>query len=150
MLQEKKKKNQKSFLNFLPSISIRNNNSNIFIVLDALKSLFCFSLNIDVNDILKYLLMFYLNEQSPINRSGWACTFSWNCNKIWVRVENSLFQYYYLLLEISENHNVGLLSSLHFKFGQIIYLFKTFIMLWRINIYAVGYLVMNFQGCQPN
>ena len=49
------------------------------------------------------------------------------------------------LLDISTNHNVGPLRSLQFKFCQMIYLFKTFIMLWRIFIYVVGYLDMTFQ-----
>ena len=34
-----------------------------------------------------------------------------------------------VLLEISTNHNVESPRSLHFKFCQIIYLFKVFIML---------------------
>ena len=51
----------------------------------------------------------------------------------------------FVLLNISMNHNVGPPRSLHLKFCQVIYLFKTFIMLWRIFINAVGYLVMIFQ-----
>ena len=42
------------FKNFFPSAYVRNNYSNIFIVLGALKSLFCFPLDIDINYILKY------------------------------------------------------------------------------------------------
>ena len=34
-----------------------------------------------------------------------------------------------ILLDISTNHNMELLRSLHLKFCQMIYLFKTFIML---------------------
>ena len=44
-------------------------------------------------------------------------------------------------LLISTNHNVGSPRYLHFKFCQMIYLFKTFIMLRRIFTYVVGYLV---------
>ena len=51
----------------------------------------------------------------------------------------------FVLLNISTNHNVGSPRSLHLKFCRIIYLFKTFIMLWRIFSYSVGYLVMTFQ-----
>ena len=40
-------------------------------------------------------------------------------------------------LDISTNYNVGPPRSLHFKFCQMICLFNTFILLWRIFIYAV-------------
>ena len=48
----------------------------------------------------------------------------------------------FVILDIPLNHNMGLPRSLHLKFCQIVYLFKMFIMLCRIFIYAVGYLVM--------
>ena len=40
----------------------RNNYSNIFIVLGALKSLFCFPLDIDINDILNYRMNYLLRK----------------------------------------------------------------------------------------
>ena len=46
-----------------------------------------------------------------------------------------------VLLDISTNHNVRSQRSLQFKFCQMIYLFKTLVIIWRIFIYAVGYLV---------
>ena len=53
--------------------SKRNNYSNIFIVLDALKPLLCFPLNLDVNDILNsrtnYLLRKCRKKQSRVNRT---------------------------------------------------------------------------------
>ena len=48
-------------------------------------------------------------------------------------------------LDISTNHNVGSPMSLPFKFCQMIYLFKTFIILWRVFIYVFGCLVMTFE-----
>ena len=45
----------------------------------------------------------------------------------------------FVLLDISKNQNVGLPRYLHFKFCQMIYLFKTFIMLQRIFTYVVSY-----------
>ena len=57
-----------------------NNNGNIFIVLGALKSLLCFPLDIDVNDILNYRTNYLLRKnvvkkQSRINKilSARAC-----------------------------------------------------------------------------
>ena len=46
-----------------------------------------------------------------------------------------------IFVGISANQNVGSSEFFDFKFCQIIYLFKTFIMLGRIFIYAVDYLV---------
>ena len=43
------------------------------------------------------------------------------------------------LIDITTNDNVGLPRSLPLKFCQMIYLFKMFIMFWRISIYAFGY-----------
>ena len=54
-----------------------------------------------------------------------------------------------ILLDVSTNHSVGLPRSLHFKFCQMIYLFKTFIMLWGIFSYAAGYLVMTLVKISP-
>ena len=55
-----------------------NNYCNIFIVMGALKSLFCFPLDIDVNDILNYRMNYLLRncrkKQSPLNRS--VCTYA--------------------------------------------------------------------------
>ena len=51
----------------------------------------------------------------------------------------------FVLLDISSNHNVRLPRYLRLKFCQMIYLFKMFIMLWRIFNYAAGYLGITFQ-----
>ena len=55
-----------------------------------------------------------------------------------------------ILMDISTNHNMGFPRSLPFKFFEMIYLSKTFIMLRRIFTYAVGYLVTTFQRSRPN
>ena len=47
----------------------------------------------------------------------------------------------FVIFDVSTNHNLGQPRSLHFKFCQLIYLFKTFIMFSRVFIYLVGYLV---------
>ena len=52
-----------------------------------------------------------------------------------------------VLLDISTNNIVGSPRSLH---CQMIFLFKTFTMLWRIFTYALGYLVMTFQRSWSN
>ena len=70
-------------------------------------------------------------------------------HKIAIKYESEL-KTQLVLLDISTNYNVGYPMSLHFKFCQMLYLFKTFIILWRIFIYAAGYLVMTFQRSRPN
>ena len=64
------------------------------------------------------------------------CNISWKLNKLWVTVKNPI------VLGISANHNMGSSSSLHCKICHMIYLFKMFIILWRILKCAIGYLVM--------
>ena len=62
------------------------------------------------------------------------CNISWNCNKLWVRVKNSVG---FISANISVNHNVDSPETIHFRFCQIIYLF--FIMLWRIFNWLLSY-----------
>ena len=55
----------------------RNNYSKILIVLGALKSLFCFPLDIDLNDILKYCTNYLLRKcrkKAMANKQGCFCT----------------------------------------------------------------------------
>ena len=131
----------------------RNNYSNFFIVLGALKSLLCFPLDIDVNDILnqstnllrKWRKKVIASKQDCLSTRLLIITF----HEIAIKYESEL-KTQLVLWDISTNHNVGSPRSLHFKFCQMIYLFRTFIMLWRIFIYPVGYLVMTFQRSGPN
>ena len=128
----------------------RNNNDNIFIVLGALKSLLCFPLDIDVNDDLNYRTKYLLrkcrkkktitNKQDCLSTHVLIVTFY----EIAINYEPEL-NILLFLTNISMNRNMGFLRSFHFKFYQIIYLFKRFNMLWRIFIYAVCCLVVTFQ-----
>ena len=108
----------------------RNNYSNIFIVLGALKSLLCVPLDIDVNDILNYHINYLLskcckktiaNKQNCLSTRLLIVTF----HEIAIRYELEL-KTHMTLLDISTNRNVGSPGSLHLKFCQMIYLFKTF------------------------
>ena len=77
----------------------RNNNGNIFIVLGAFKSLLFSHLDIDVHDVLNYRTN-YLLRKCPkkcsrdliglFEHAPFDCNISWDCNKIWVRVKNSV------------------------------------------------------------
>ena len=132
----------------------RNNQSNIFIVLGALKSLLCFPLDIDVNDILNCRTNYFLrkfHKKAIANRQDYfnTCLLIVTFHEIAIKYESEL-KTQFLLLDISTNHNVGLPRSLHLKFCQMIYLFMTFIILGRIFIYAVGYLVITLQKSRPN
>ena len=127
----------------------RNNYSNIFIVLCPLKSLLYFHLDIDVNDILNYRTNYLLckcrkkaiaNKQDSLITRLLIVTF----HEIAINYESEL-KTQLVLLDISTNHIVGLPRFLRFRFCQMIYLLKTFIMLRRIFIHEVGYLVMTFQ-----
>ena len=111
----------------------RNNYSNIFIVLGALKSLFCIPLDIDVNDISNYHVNYLLrkrrkkavaNIQDCLNTGLLTVTF----HEIAIKYESEL-KTQFVLLELSSNNNVGSPRSLHLKFCQMIYLFNTFIIL---------------------
>ena len=132
----------------------RNNYSTIFIVLGALKSLLCFPLDTGINDILNFRTNYLLrkcrkkeiaNKYDYFNTRLLIVTF----HEITIKYESEL-KIQFVLLDISTNHNVGFPRSLHLKFCQIIYLFKTFIMLWRTFIYTVGYLLMTFQKSRRN
>ena len=111
----------------------RNNYSNIFIALGALKSLLCFPSDIDANDILNYHTNYLLrkcrkktiaNKQDCLSTRILVATF----HKTALKYESDL-KFQLVLLDVSTKHNVGLPRFLHFKFCQMIYLFKTFIML---------------------
>ena len=105
----------------------------MFIVLGALKSLLCFLLDIDVNDILNYRTNYL-----PRNSRKKAIPGKKDClstrllivtfHEIVLKYESEL-KAQLVLLDISTNHNVGLQRSLYFKFCQMIYLFETLIML---------------------
>ena len=106
---------------------------------------FPFPLDIDVNDILNYRTNYLLR----ICRKK-AIANKWDClsthllivtfHEIVIKYEPEL-KTQLVLLDISTNYNMGSPRSLPFKFCQMICLFNTFILLWRIFIYAVGYLV---------
>ena len=111
----------------------RNNSSNIFIVLGPLKLLICFLLDIDVNNVLNYRTNYLLrkcrkkeigNKQDCLSTLLSIVTF----HEIAIKYESEL-KTQLVLLHISSNYNVGPLRSPHFKFCQMIYLFKAFIML---------------------
>ena len=111
----------------------RNNNGNIFTVLGALKSLPCFPLDVDVNDILNYLtddLLRKCRKKAITNKQDCLSTrlLIVAFHEVSIKYESQL-KTHMTLLDISTNHNVGSPRSLHFKFSQIIYLFKAFIML---------------------
>ena len=106
----------------------RNNYSHIFIVLDALKSLLCFPLGINVNEPLNYRMKYSLrkcckkvitNKQDYLSTHVLILTF----HEI-AELKNQL-----VLLDISTTHNLESPWSLRFKFYQMIYLFKKFIMI---------------------
>ena len=132
----------------------RNNYSNIFIVLGALKSLLCFPLDIDINDILNCRTNYLLhkcrkkaiaNKQDCLSTRLLIVTFHETAIKYESDLKTQL-----VFLDISNNHNVGSPRSFHFKFYQMIDLFKKFIMLLRTFIYAVGCLVLTFQRSRSN
>ena len=111
----------------------RNSYSNIFIVLGALKSLLYFPLDIDVNDILNYRTNYLLrkcrkkaiaNKQDYLSTRLLIVAFHEIAINYELELKSQLF-----LSDISANYNVGLPRSLHFKLCQMIYLFKTLIML---------------------
>ena len=113
-----------------------------------------FPLDIDVNDILNYRTNNLLrkcrtkaigNKLDCLGTRLLIVTFY----EIAIKYESEL-KTQLVLLDISTSHNVGSPRSLHFKFCHMIYLFKTFIRLWRIFINAVGYLIMTFQRSWPN
>ena len=89
----------------------RNNYSNICIVLGALKLLLCFSLDIDINDILNYRTNYLLRKkQSQIKDSL--------STRLLVAIKTRLF-FANCFLDNSTNHNLGPSRSLHFKFCQM-------------------------------
>ena len=106
----------------------RNNYSNIFIVLGMLKSLLCFPLDVDVNDILKYRINYLLrkrckkaiaNKKDCLNTRFLIATFHEITIKYVSHLKTQL-----VLLDVSTNHNVGSPRSLQLKFCQMIYLLK--------------------------
>ena len=104
----------------------RNNYSNIFIVLGALKSLLCFPLNIDVHDILDYCTNYLLrksHKKAIVNKQDCLSTrlLIVKFHKIVIKYESEL-ETQLVLSEISTKHNVRLPRSFHFKFCQMIYL----------------------------
>ena len=120
----------------------------------ALKLLLCLTLDIDVNDILNCRTNYLLRKcRKKAIANKYDCL---NTRLLIVSFHEIVIKYKWelktqlVLLGISTKHNVGLPTSLHFKFCQMIYRYKTFSMLWRIFIYAVGYLVMTFQRSRPN
>ena len=119
-----------------------------------LKSLLCFPLDIDVNDNLNYRTKYLLrkcrkktiaNKQDCLSTHVLIVTFY----EIAINYEPEL-NILLFLINISMNRNMGFLRYFHFKCCQIIYLFKTFIMVWRIFIYAVRCLVVTFQRSRLN
>ena len=116
----------------------RNNYSKTFIVLGALKSLLCFPLDIDINDILNYRTNYLLrkcrkkaiaNKYDCLSTRLLIVTF----HEIIIKYESEL-ETQLVLSDISTNHKVGLPRFLQFKFCQMVYLFKTFTMLSRVFI----------------
>ena len=104
----------------------RNNYSNIFIVLGALKSLLCFPLDIDVHDILNYRTNYLLRKsrkKAIVNKQDCLSTrlLIVKFHKIVIKYESEL-ETQLVLSEISTKHNVRSPRSLHFKFCQMIYL----------------------------
>ena len=111
----------------------RNNYSHIFIVLDALKSLLCFPLGIDANDTLNYRIKYSLrkcckkvitNKQDYLSTRVLILTFRETAINYQPELKTQL-----VLLDISTTHNLESSWSLCFKFCQMIYLLKTFIMI---------------------
>ena len=119
----------------------------------ALKLLLCFPLDNDFNDILNY----------------WTNSLLRKCKKAIAKNQDCLWKHHFIAifheivikcvtelktqlvwLDISTNHKLGLPVSLYFIFCQMIHLFNAVTMLWKIFIYAAGYLVMTFQRSQPN
>lgn len=64
-----------------------------------------------------------------------ACNILWNCNNLWVTIKPSAD-----FLRVFADHNSWLLRLLHFKSCQMINLFVTFILFWRISMYEVAHL----------
>ena len=98
--------------------NMRNNYSNIFVVLGALKSLRCFPLDIDVNDILNHCTNYLLsnchkkaiaNEQGCLSTHILIGTF----HEIAIKDQSDL-QTQLVLLDISSNHNVERRKSSNF------------------------------------
>ena len=111
----------------------RNNYSHIFIVLDALKSLLCFPLGINVNEPLNYRMKYSLrkcckkvitNKQDYLSTCVLILTFHETAINYQPELKTQL-----VLLDISTTHNLESSWSLRFKFCQMIYLLKTFIMI---------------------
>ena len=101
-----------------------NNYSTILILLDTFKSLFCFLLDIGINDILNYRTN---HLQHKCRKKAIASKQDCLSTRLLMAIFHEItIKTQLVLLNTSTNHNVGSPRSLHFKFCQMIYLFNTF------------------------